>query len=114
MVETHDHFHNRLNLLGRKHAQMTHGYTTKVGNDGLIRVLPKTKRRGFPLKGTILVVFGFFAFKAFMLASFGPITYSERLAKLENGTVIEMAGAKLLGIDPITAMLAKIAGPYIR
>lgn len=114
MVETHDHFHNRLNLLGRKHAQMTHGYTTKVGSDGLIRVSPKVKRRGFPLKGLILVVWGFFAFKAFVLASIGPITYSERLEKLENGTVVEMVGAKLLGIDPVTAMLAKIAAPYVR
>ena len=114
MVETHYHFNKRLNVLGRKHAMMTHGYTTKVGKDGLITVQAKVKRRGFPFKGLILLVLGFFAFKAFMLASFGPVTYSERLGKLEGGSVIELAGAKLLGIDPITAFLADYAGQFLR
>ncbi len=114
MVETHDHFIKRLNLLGRKHEQMTHGYVTKVGRDGLITVKPKAKRRGFPLKGLVLLVLGFFAFKAFILVSFGPATYEERLAKLENGTVIELAGAKVLGIDPVTAVLADFAGSILR
>lgn len=114
MVETHDHFIKRLNILGNKHAKMTHGYTTKVNKDGLITVNPKAKRRGFPIKGLILLVLGFFAFKAFMLASFGPVTYSERLSKLENGTVVELAGAKVLGIDPVTAMLADYAGQVLR
>jgi len=114
MVETHDHFTKRLNLLGRKHAKMTHGYSTKVDKNGLITVKPKAKRRGFPIKGLFLLVFGFFAFKAFMLVSYGPVTYTERLAKLENGTVIEAMGAKVLGLDPVTAMLADFAGPYLR
>ncbi|MGC1496799.1 MAG: hypothetical protein WA790_13395 [Sulfitobacter sp.] len=114
MVETHDHFIKRLNVLGRKHEQMTHGYVTKVGKDGLITVKPKAKRRGFPLKGLVLLVLGFFAFKAFILVSFGPVTYEERLSKLENGTVIEMAGAKVLGIDPITAVMAEYAGSILR
>tara|TARA_R110000787_G_scaffold26569_6_gene74231 strand:+ start:300 stop:644 length:345 start_codon:yes stop_codon:yes gene_type:complete len=114
MVETHDHFNKRLNTLGRKHADMTHGYTTKIGKDGLITVKPKKKRQGFPIKGLFLVVLGFFAFKAFMLASFGPVTYNERLSKLENGSVVEMIGAKILGIDPLTAMMADYAGPYMR
>ncbi len=114
MVETHDHFIKRLNFLGRKHAKMSQGYTTKVGKDGLIRVTPKSKRRGFPIRGLILTVLGFFVFKAIMLASFGPVTYQDRLALLENGTVVEMAGAKVLGIDPITAAIADLVGPYLQ
>lgn len=114
MVETHDHFVKRLNVLGRKHASMTKGYSTKVGKDGLITVQPKRARRGFPIKGLVLMVFGFFAFKAFMLAAVGPITYNERLATLEKGTVIEQAGARVLGIDPVTESLAAMAGPVMR
>ena len=114
MVETHDHFIKRLSFLGRKHAQMTHGYSTKVGKDGLIRVTPKPKRRGFPIKGLILTVLGFFAFKALMLASFGPTTYEERLSKLEGGSAIELAGAKVLGIDPVTAVMADLISPLLR
>ncbi len=114
MVETHDHFNKRLKCLGRKHAQMTRGYTTIVGKDGLIVAQPKVKRRWFPVKGLILLVLGFFAFKAFMLVSFGPVTYGERLAKLEDGTAIEQVGAKVLGLDPLTVILADFAGQYLR
>ena len=113
-VETHDHFVNRLTQLGRKHEKMTRGYSTKVGKDGLITVTTKRSRRGFPIKGLFLLVLGFFAFKAFMLASVGPVTYNERLAKLENGTIIEQAGAKVLGIDPVTEAIASVAGPVLR
>lgn len=113
-VETYDHFTKRLNTLGRKHAKMTRGYSTKVGKDGLITVVTKRQRRGFPIKGLIVAVIGFFAFKAFMLAAVGPVTYNERLAKLEKGTVIEQAGAKVLGIDPVTNMLASVTGPVLR
>ncbi len=113
-VETHDNFEKRLSSLGRKHAKMTRGYSTKVGKDGLITVSTKRARRGFPIKGMILTIIGFFAFKAFMLASVGPVTYNERLAKLEGGSVIEQVGAKILGIDPITDAIAGIAGPVLR
>ena len=114
MVETKEHFVRRLNTLGRKHAQMTRGYTTKVGRDGLLTVKPRRKRGGFPVMGLLLLVGGFFVFKAFMLAAVGPVTYNERLAKLENGTAIEQVGASVLGIDPVTRALADFAGPVVR
>ena len=114
MVETHAHFSKRLKMLGRKHAKMTHGYTTKVGRDGLITAKPKRRKGRLPIKGMLLMVAGFLAFKAFMLAAVGPVTYNERLSKLESGTMIEQAGAKVLGIDPVTAALADFAGPIIR
>jgi hypothetical protein len=114
MVETKENFVKRLNGLGRKHAKMTRGYTTKVGRDGLLTVKPRRARNGFPIMGLLLLVGGFFAFKAVMLAAVGPVTYNERLAKLQRGTVIEQAGAKVLGIDPVTRALADFAGPVIR
>lgn len=113
-VETYDHFQKRLKGLGRKHAKMTRGYHTKVGKDGLITVVTKRPRRNLPFKGLILMAVGFFAFKAFMLAAVGPVTYNERLAELEGGTAIEQGGAKLLGIDPVTNILATFAGPILR
>lgn len=116
MVETHDHFTKRLGKLGRKHEQMTHGYTTKVGKDGLITVTPKARRARSTSGVTFLLIvaLGFFAFKAFMLAASGPDAYGERLAGLKEGTVVEQAGAFVLGIDPITQKLADLAGPILR
>lgn len=114
MVETHENFVKRVNVLGRKHAKMTRGYATKVGRDGLITVKPRRRRGSIPVKGILMFAFCFFGFKAFMLAAVGPVTYNERLSKLENGSVIEQYGAKALAIDPVTGALADIAGPVLR
>lgn len=115
-VETHDHFIKRLNLLGRKHAQMAHsGYSTKVDRNGLITVKPKRRRSGgLPIKGFVMLALCFFGFKAFTLGAVGPVTYNERLAKLENGSVIEQYGAKALAIDPVSQALSGIVAPILR
>jgi len=114
MVETHAHFAKRLNTLGRKHARMTKGYSTKIDRNGIIVATPKRRSVSFPFKGLALLVLGFFAFKAFMLASVGPITYNERLSRLQNGTQIEQAGAFVLGLDPVTVAMADFVGPVMR
>jgi hypothetical protein len=107
MVETHDHFVKRLTLLGRKHQQMTHGYTTKIGPDGLIVVRPKRRARNASgLKFVFLAVAMFFAMKVAMLASAGPVLYAEKLLPLQEGTAIEQFGAYVMGIDPITQLAA--------
>ena len=114
MVETKEHFIARLNGLAHKRARMTGGYVTRVGRDGLLTVKPRRRRGGLPVRGLALLVCGFFVFKALMLASIGPVTYNERLAKLDNGTTLEQMGARVLSIDPVTLALADFAGPAIR
>ena len=117
MVETRNDFAARLGKLGKKHEKMTHGYTTRVGKDGLLIVTPKKRNiipGGTGVKLLLLIGVGFIAFKAFTLAAVGPVTYNERLSKLENGSVIEQAGAKALAIDPVTEALAGSVGPVLR
>lgn len=117
MIETKDHFNKRLNMLGRKHNAMTKGYVTKVTRDGLIVVQPKkgrSSRGGGAIKLVLLLALGFFGFKAFTLATVGPVTYNERLASLEAGTMPEQLGAKALAIDPISAAMADVIGPVLR
>lgn len=115
MVETQQHFQRRLGALGRKHAAMGNGYTTKVGRDGLIIVKPKRRiHTGFPFKGLLALVLGFFVFKAFMLASLSEITYSERVEKLQQGTHVEQAGAYLMQIDPVTRGIAGFLEPLAK
>ncbi|KIC50478.1 hypothetical protein [Tateyamaria sp. ANG-S1] len=115
MVETQQHFRKRLNGLGRKHAAMANGYTTKMRGDGLIVVKPKRHvRRGFPLKGLLALAAGFFVFKALMLASLGEITYNERVAKLQQGAHLEQLGSKLMQADPATQFIAGFIDPFVK
>ncbi|AXI45688.1 hypothetical protein C1J03_06360 [Sulfitobacter sp. SK012] len=114
MIESHDHFEKRLNFLGRKHAKMTRGYATKMDRNGLLIAQPKRQRIEIPVRGILMLVFCFFAFKGFMLAANGPTSYAERLSGLQSGTKVEQIGAKLMMIDPATEMMAKIIGPIMR
>ena len=114
MVETHDHFIRRLAFLGRKHKKMTHGYTTRVGPDGLIVVTPKRRARNSAGANFLLLALGmFFGLKILMLLSVGPQGYEERLVKLQDGTFVEQAGAFVLGIDPVTEAIAGYVGPML-
>lgn len=114
MIETRQHFANRLNTLGAKHQKLSRGYTVMVDRNGLIVAQPKCTRRYFPLKGITMLILGFFVFKAFTLSVNGPEAYQERLAMLENGTIIEVFGAKIMGLDPVTVGLAESMGPLMR
>ncbi len=112
MVETKDHFVQRLSGLQRKHAKS--GVYTRVDNNGVLIIKAKRSRFYFPYKGLALLVVSFFVLKAFMLSVNGPDTYGDRLAILENGTIVEAMGAKLLGVDAATQMLADKIGPLLR
>ncbi len=114
MVETHQHFANRLDTLGAKHRKLARGYTTQLDKNGLIVAKPKRARRHFPVKGLLLLLFAFISFKAFMLSVNGPEAYNDRLSKLEAGTIFESFGAKVMSLDPATVALAQIMGPLMR
>lgn len=115
MVETRQDFYNRLGTLGRKHAAMANGYTTRLQNDGLIVVRPNRRvRRSFPFKGLVGLIAGFFVFKALMLASLGDITYNERVAKLQQGAHLEQFGSTVMQIDPVTQFIAGFIDPFVK
>lgn len=114
MLDPQAQFNKRLTTLGRKHSAMSRGYTTTVRSDGLIVVKPKRSLgRNFPVKGLLALVFGFFVFKAIMLASLGEITYNERVAKLDQGSALEQSGAWVMQIDLATRFFAGFLEPLI-
>jgi hypothetical protein len=85
---------------------MARGYTTTIRPDGLIVARPK--RQGSPISGrsVLLFVAAFILFKGFLIASLGPATYDERVARLSVGTPVERAGALTMQIDPLSAYAA--------
>lgn len=113
MADTFEEFETRLRRIGRKRAKLANGYTSVVGQDGLIIVKPRRARRGVPLKGLSLLVCGFFGFKGLLLGHLGTDTYNDRLTRLSSGTPIEQAGAAALAPDAVSAWVATQVGPYL-
>lgn len=101
-----DDFQKRVGRIGKQHHKMENGYVASVGQDGLI--VAKVRRSGprFPWKGVALCFVAFFAFKGFLLVQLGQATFNERIGKLENGTVVEQAGAYAMSADPLTRWVA--------
>ena len=115
MVETKDHFSRRLTGLERKHAKMgKYGVYTRVDKNGVVSLKAKRARIYFPAKGLLILAASFFVFKAFILSANGPDAYNDRLAMLESGTVVEVIGARLLQVDPLTQLIANQIGPLLR
>ncbi|MEO9899134.1 MAG: hypothetical protein ABJD13_12700 [Paracoccaceae bacterium] len=112
MVESRSSFDSRLRTLGRKHKAMTHGSVVQMRGDGLVLQKPKSyrARRGFPLRGLVLLMLGFFAFKGYMITNIGAEGYDQRIQALAAGTPIEQVGAKVMQADPVTAMLTDAFG----
>lgn len=107
-------FDQRVHNLDRKHNAMSRGYVTQMRSDGLIVARPQRQQSWLPYKYTILFLATLFAFKGFLIASLGAAGYSERVAKLENGTVVEQVGAWVMQIEPVSSFVATEIGPILR
>ncbi len=108
-----DGFNARLKKVRRSHDRLARGYKAKVGRDGLIVFQPKRRRAGLPVRGILLTVVAFFAFKALVLLHLGDVAYSERADALAAGTVAEQVGAWVMQIDPVTHTIVTQIAPLL-
>ncbi len=99
-------FDKRLKRIVRRHDKMANGVVKTVNSDGLIVARPRMYKPRFPLKGLIVVLFLGFLFKGFLLAYLGDAAYTDRVAALQGGTVMEQAGAWIMQSDPATVFIA--------
>ena len=105
-MQAHVPFDKRLKRIVRQHDKMSNGVVRRVNSDGLIVAKPRMYRPRFPLKGLLAVLFLGFLFKGFLFAYLGEAAYGERVATLQDGTVLEQAGAWVMQPDPITVLAA--------
>ena len=101
-------FDKRLKRIVRNHDRMAQGYVKVVTADGLIVARPRVYKPRFPLKGLAVLLFAGFLFKGFVFASLGQGTYADRVASLENGSVMEQAGAWVMQPDIATIYIAEM------
>lgn len=109
----HD-FDKRVTRINKRKRKLSrNGAELIVAGDGLISARPMRRSPRFPWRGVFLTFAVFIALKAMLLAHLGPITYDIRVAKLEEGTVFEKAGAFAMKADPITKWAASTIDAYL-
>lgn len=106
MAEVHVPFDKRLKRIVRRHERMANGVVHSVNADGLIIARPRIYKPKFPLRGIVTLVAIGFLFKGLLFSYLGAEVYADKLTALENGTVIEQAGAWVMQPDIATTFIA--------
>lgn len=105
-------FEKRLRTIVRDHQRLNVGAVHTVRHDGLIVARPRVYNPKFPLRGLILLVASAVLFKAYIYASLGVATYTDRVERLGEGTFIEKAGAWIMQADALTIAVAQVLGSF--
>ena len=113
MSDAFQDFDNRLRRIQKSRVKLANGYVSVVGDDGLIVVKPRRTRRSFSLRVLTFVIVGFLGFKIMILAVLGLPVYQDRVASLQKGSTVEMAGAWLMRADPLSVTLADKLRRYL-
>lgn len=82
------------------------GYAATLRGDGLIVIEPRKFQFKLPLRGFVLLMGAFMLFKGFMLSHLGDAAYQTRLDVLNTGSKFGQAGAFVMGVDPVTRVIA--------
>lgn len=106
MAQANVPFDKRLKRIVRRHDRMARGVVKTVNADGLIVARPRMYKPRFPLKGLLVLIIAGFLFKGFLFAYLGEAAYADRVAALQQGSVMEKAGAWVMQADPATVYLS--------
>ena len=112
--ETFDNRLHRIKRTGRRTKKAKKSFEPVIGPDGLIIVRHRKRGPSVPIRGLIYLACGFILFKAIALTQFGTDSYNERVNAMQNGTVLEQAGAWVMQTDRVTLWVADKIRPLLR
>ncbi|WP_170473715.1 hypothetical protein [Ruegeria arenilitoris] len=95
-------FGQRVTRLNKKHEKLSRGYRATMRPDGLVVMKPQRVKSAIPARVLLLCLLAFFGFKALLLFHLGEPAYSERVEILSQGTNVEVAGAWIMQIEPVS------------
>lgn len=113
MADNRKYFDRRLARLNKRHGAMSRGMVANMQKDGLIVVQPRKIQFKLPLRGFVILMALLMMFKGFVLAHLGEAAYFDRIAALQQGSLFEQAGAFIMGIDPVSHLIADVLRPLI-
>lgn len=114
MTNKQEMFDERYRKVLKRHRQLSRGYVTRLGNNGVINHHPIGNFRDvISLKALVLPLTILFFLKACMVTVLGEEAYAAQVALLRDGSFGEQVGAFLLQMDPITWPIAQLLGSII-
>ncbi len=114
MTDQQDMFDERYRRVLKRHRQLSRGYVTRLGKNGVIAHHPIGHYRdAFSLKAILLPLGIIFFLKACMVTVLGEDAYGAQVASLKEGNIGEQLGAFFMQMDPVTWALAQLLGGVI-
>ena len=96
-------FDERYRKVLERHRELSRGYVTKLGPNGIIAHQPISHYRDvFNLKALLLPIGLLFFLKACVVTILREDQFAAQVDALRDGTLVEQVGAFLMQIDPIT------------
>lgn len=114
MTNKQDMFDERYRKVLNRHRQLSRGYATRLGKNGVIDHYPIGNfRNAVSLKALLLPFAILFFLKACMTTVLGQEAYAAQVALLREGSFGEQLAAFFLQMDPITWPIAQLLGSII-
>ncbi|QFS81604.1 hypothetical protein FIU97_01980 [Roseivivax sp. THAF40] len=95
-------FLRRQRGIRKKHRKMAAGYVTTVNKAGVIEHHPRKSVSGFSVRPFVILALVFTAFKISVIVKLGEAEYLKRLEALGAGDTVDVIGAFVMQIDPVT------------
>ena len=107
-------FDERYRKVLDRHRELSRGYVTKLGRNGVISHYPISHYRdAFPLKALLLPIGLLFFLKACVVTILKEDAFAAQVAALRDGNFVEQVGAVLMQMDPITWGISSLMGYVI-
>ena len=107
-------FDRRVNAIHHRRKKLAKGYRVAVDRNNLLVAKPTRRGFEFPFVGVMVLAVCLVLIKAILFSSLGEATYSERVAKLKEGTVVEQVGAFVMTPEPLTMWIVGQIQPYVK
>lgn len=109
-----EEFDRRMSRISRRHSKLSHGYVTKVMDDGMVVAKPRRRGGMTTVRALAILLLVMVLFKGMLHAVLGDVEYQTRIAALASGSSIEKAGAIVMTADPGTIWISGHVSSLVR